>query len=367
MTNPKANRVREYRMTVGLSQAALAVEAMVTRQSIHAIESSRAVPAVDVALRIARALNCPVEALFGVAEAETSLKVEPCGKAQRGRVSLANIGSRWVSYPLDAESAERSADALAVAPKRGPLEVRLLRSATECRENVVIMGCAPALGILTARLNTTNGPGHFLWFSRSSMAALQALASQQSHLAGVHLVDARTGQANVADVRRHVTAQPTALVALGRWEVGLAVPEGNPKGLKRVEHLARKGVRLAGRELGSGIRQLLERKLSQAGLPLDIARNAHLQAASHRQVALAVSMGAADVGVTTRDVAMTFGLDFIALDEERFDLVLSQDSLSDPRVARLFEAMTSAAYRRELDSIGYDTSCCGDRVSDAAA
>lgn len=47
-----------------LTQADLAAMAGVTRRSINAIETGRMVPSVLLALRIARALNVPVETLF---------------------------------------------------------------------------------------------------------------------------------------------------------------------------------------------------------------------------------------------------------------------------------------------------------------
>jgi molybdate-binding protein/DNA-binding XRE family transcriptional regulator len=361
------NRVREYRLAARLSQAALAAEVQLTRQSIHAIESSRAMPAVDVALRLATALGCTVETLFANEGVETFLKAETYGSVGHARVSLAHIGSRWISYPLEAGHDAHCADALATEVKRQTVGVSLLRSVAECRENIVLMGCASALGILAARLNSKQGPGRFLWFSRSSAAALQALDLQQAHVAGIHLVDEKTGQPSASTIEKNAKAKSIAVIALARWEVGLVVAANNPKGIKRIEDLQRKAVRVIVREPGSGARKLLDRQLRKAGMSQDVARKAPLSAATHRQVAQAVIMGSADVGIATLDTALEFGLDFVALDEERFDLVFSQDGLSDPRLIRLLESLSSAPYRRELESLGYDVSCCGDRVSDAAA
>src|SRR5687767_7941348 len=85
--------LRAAREALGLSQAALAAATRLSRQSIGAIESGRAVPAVDVALRIAAALQQSVEALFGVPAAAPVLTTEPVAAAQSGsRVALAQIG-----------------------------------------------------------------------------------------------------------------------------------------------------------------------------------------------------------------------------------------------------------------------------------
>ncbi len=50
-----------------LTQAELAALADVTRKSINAIEAGRMVPSVVLALRLAKALQVPVEELFSLA------------------------------------------------------------------------------------------------------------------------------------------------------------------------------------------------------------------------------------------------------------------------------------------------------------
>lgn len=365
MANRGTHRVRETREARGLSQLALAAAAKLTRQSIGAIETGRATPSVDVALRIACALDCRVEELFGGHE-ESRIGTEPSEKVIPGRVAIARIAGRWVSYPLGESGLRISADGHAAGSRRKQLEVEPFRPLSEALENVVLMGCASGLGLLADRLNSRPGPGRFLWLPRSSTAALEALAKQHTHVAGVHLVDTRTGEANVADVRRHTRGVQLVLITLARWEAGLVTAPGNPKKLKRSADLTRRGLRLVTREEGSGARRLLDRQLREARVS-DRARTTSLQASGHLEVAHAVSIGAGDVGVATRDAAIAFGLDFVPLVEERYDLVIPLTSLSDPRIARLLEVMTTSPVRRELSSLGYDVRSCGDRVAELPA
>lgn len=367
MPQPPPNRVRERRETLGLPQIALAEAAHLSRQSVSAIEAGRATPSVDVALRLARALDCPVEALFGEAHVEEPLMTEPWSTPTQARVALAQISGRWVSYPLTASGMRVSADGLVERASGGHLEVSPLHATAEARENLVVMGCAAALGLLVDRLNARPGPGRFLWLASSSTAALAALAKRQTHVAGVHLVDARTGEANVSDVKRHVDTDPVALVTLARWEAGLVTPRGNPQKIRRAADLARRGLRLVTREAGSGARRLLDRSLREAGVKEGSGRAPTVQAVGHLEVAHAVSIGAGDVGIATRDAAIAFGLDFVPLAEERYDLAIPVAGTEDPRVQRLFDAMTTTAFRRELSSLGYDVSACGDRVAEVHA
>jgi len=381
------SRVRALREQRGLSQVALAAAAQLSRQSIGAIEAGRTVPAVDVALRIARALDVSVEDLFGAPASEASLWTEPTAAALTGRVALANIAGRWLSYRLDGAALRTSADALATgvaepgrerkrgpaagllrgAPPAGRLRVEPLRTLAEARDNVVLMGCALGLGLLADRLNSRPGPGRFLWLTRSSTDALGALAAQQTHLAGVHLVDTKTGEANVADVRRLAGGRALALITLARWEAGLVTAPQNGKAIRSAGDLGRRGLRLAVREPGSGARRLLEAELRRAGLPRELASRAPLQASGHLEVAQAVAMGAADVGIATRDAALALGLHFVPLAEERFDLVLPLEALADARLARLFDVLSSPAFQRELACLGYDVRSSGARVAELSA
>ncbi len=363
----KPNRVREQRDARGLSQATLASAVGLSRQSIHAIESGRAVPAVDVALRLARALECPVEELFGPVASEARLTTEAVGQALPGRVALSHIAGRWLSYSLARDAVTRSADGLAARATRGQVVVEVLRPVVGARNNVVLMGCAPALGLLAERLNAGTGPGRFLWLPGSSTSSLDALGRRQAHLAGVHLVDTKTGEANVPDVRRLSAKRSLVLITLASWQAGLLLPAGNPKGIVRVAQLAQKGLRLASREPGSGARRLLDQELTRAGLARTIALRAPIQAAGHAEVAQAVALGAADVGIATRDAALCFGLDFVPLAEERYDVVVGRDDLDDPRLSRLFDTMSSGPFRSELGSLGYDVGHCGARVAEILA
>jgi putative molybdopterin biosynthesis protein len=367
MASAGDNRVRAFRDARGLSQVALAERSGLTRQSIGAIEAGRAVPAVDVALRLARALGCQVEELFGAAGRSPLIDTEPSAPGIEGRVMLAHIGGRWVSYPLGGEGVRISADGFAVAGQGGSLRVEPVRTPFEATGNVVVMGCAAGLGLLCDRLNARAGPGRFLWLSTSSTAALEALAKGHTHLAGVHLMDAATGEANVVDVGRVAIKETIVLITLARWEAGLVLRPDDAARVRSVSDLGQPGLRLVVREPGAGARRLLEREVRAVGLPDDVVSGACLRAMGHIDVARAVAMGAADTGIATRDAAMVFGLRFVPLVEERYDLAVSLQSLTDPRVARLLDMLATADLRRELASLGYDTRASGDRVAEVHA
>jgi putative transcriptional regulator len=58
------NRVREFRVTRGWTQQALADAVGVSRQSINSIECNRYVPSLPLALMFARVFGCSTDEIF---------------------------------------------------------------------------------------------------------------------------------------------------------------------------------------------------------------------------------------------------------------------------------------------------------------
>ena len=64
------NHLKVARAQHNLTQEQLAEQVGVSRQSINSIEKNRYVPSTVLALKIARALNTTVDALFGLEESD---------------------------------------------------------------------------------------------------------------------------------------------------------------------------------------------------------------------------------------------------------------------------------------------------------
>lgn len=64
MDLPVKNRVKDLRAARNWTQEYLAEAVGVSRQSIISIERGRYVPSLPLALLLARAFRCPVEAIF---------------------------------------------------------------------------------------------------------------------------------------------------------------------------------------------------------------------------------------------------------------------------------------------------------------
>lgn len=346
--------LRAARERRGLSQAELAARVDLSRQGLGAIEAGRAMPSVAVALRLARALGVTVEALFG----EPSAAGEDLIATSPGRLGVARIDGRWVSWPLSADAPLAAADAIGEADGR----LLPLQPPAELAQNLVLVGCATGLGLLADRLGRALEAGRARWRPATSTEALGALDRGEAHVAGVHLVDPLSGVANVADVRRLLPGRAWRLFTLAHWEVGLVARPDDPR-ITSLADLARPELRLVRRPPGAGAERVLARICAEQGSE----PGEGLVVPGQLDVARAVRLGAADLGVASRDVALTLGLRFLPLHTERYDLVLPPHRLDDPRVRRLLDLLCSSPARRELSALGYDTTASGRLAAEITA
>ena len=68
--------------------------------------------------------------------------------------------------------------------------------------------------------------------------------------------------------------------------------------------------------------------------------------------------------LATRSAAQTFGLDFVPLHSERYDLVLRKRTTDLPAVQTFLDVLQRATLRRKFEVLaGYDTSQTGTVVA----
>ena len=240
----------------------------------------------------------------------------------------------------------------------------LLGGSPSFADNVVVAGCDPAIHIVDERLSRERAPGRLLAWPMGSLAALEALKRGEVHMAGLHVVDPASGESNVPFVRKHLGGANVTLVTFAAWEAGLLVARGNPKKLRGIGDLARRGVAIVNREAGSGARLLLDERLRAAGVPPARVTGYNDEVGSHLEVGRRVAEGRADAGVGVEAIARLLDLGFVPVRTERYDLVIPTPLLdTHPGVARLLDALVSRDVRAEVESLGgYDTRETGRRI-----
>lgn len=193
-----------------------------------------------------------------------------------------------------------------------------------------------------------------------SLGGLLALANGQADLAGSHLWDPGTDSYNAAYVQRFFPGQRMALVTLAGRRLGLLTAPGNPLGIAGLADLPRPGVRFINRNPGSGTRVWLDAMLQRAGISPQSILGYQVEQMTHLAVAQAVAQGQADVGLGLQGAAIPYGLDFIFLAQERYDLVIPEAVFQRPEVQSLVGALAQPAICHSIQALGgYDTSLTG--------
>jgi putative molybdopterin biosynthesis protein len=191
------------------------------------------------------------------------------------------------------------------------------------------------------------------------------LGRGEAHAAGTHLWDAESGESNMPYVRRELAGHRLLVVTLSQWQQGLIVARGNPKGIVGAVDLARPEITLVNRDAGSGSRMLFDVWLRQAGIAPHWVSGYGREVPSHLAVAQAVASGSVDVGPGILAVARALELDFIPLQEERYDLVIPLEFLHAAPMQALLEVVVSSPFRTELEALGgYDGSHAGTVVAE---
>jgi len=378
-TGTAGPRLRLARQARGFSQQQLAGMTGVSRQAVSAVEAGHSDPSLRVAFALAQALGMTVEELFGPADLAPPVAAVPVAPPEEpgGRVLLAQVGDRFVALPLRGDAAAGMgfvaaggqavlpATALPAREAAGPAAGRAaatiaVRPIGPPRPTLVVAGCDPALPLLAPPLALLDPPVAFAWWPCGSLEALRLAAAGLVHAAGVHLRDADGGYNATAASHLPGGAEVVGFTA---WREGLVLrPELAPV-ITGVDSLVKDRRRVVNREAGAEARRLLDRELGRLGADRAELPGYDTRAAGHLQVASAVAARLADAGVASEPVARAYGLDFVPLADERFDLVLPGAHLGSREVQGLLKVLASPWLLAQLASLpGYDLASCGDRV-----
>ena len=274
----KADQVRLRRKELGLTQGELAASAGVSRQLVAAIEAGVNTPAVDAAMRLARALECAVEELFE-------------------------------EFPPES----RANKAAARLPRDGAF---------------VVAGCDPALAIAEAML-PGEGSAAVLALDATTGTALRSLRSGCVHAAVVHGRPGRLTRTTL-DVKR---------LQLAHWQVGLGVAATLKQ--RTLASCLEQKVPIVQRQEGAASQQALRRaaKAVDRELPPGIVTSGHLEAA---RAAAAIGCAAITTeGAASKSGLRFVPLELHTVEiwiDRRWDGHLGHDALRDLLTSRAFAA-----------------------------
>lgn len=193
-----------------------------------------------------------------------------------------------------------------------------------------------------------------------SLGGLMALARQEADIVGTHLWDETTDSYNTPFIRRLLPGRPVVVVTLVHRSLGLITPPGNPQAVHSLAGLTQPGVRLVNRQAGSGTRVWFDAQLKALNIPRERLAGYEQEELTHLAVASAIERGEATVGLGIYAAAAAYGLNFIPLTQEQYDLVFPEAVWHSPSAQALIRVIRSVHFKEAVAALGgYDTSQTG--------
>jgi putative molybdopterin biosynthesis protein len=291
------------------------------------------------------------------------------------RVRLGRVGGSLVASPLPRGAGVLTslvrADGLLIvaADAEGhhageEVEIQLLRDLRQIERTIVAIGSHDLILDLAASTLRSQDPDVTLVSGNvGSMGGLIALRDGLCHLAGSHLLDPDTGAYTLPYVDRILAERDVAIVRLAHREQGLIVAPGNPLGVSGIGDLSHEGLRYVNRQPGAGTRVLLDYELNRGGIDSATITGYEREEPTHLAVAAAIASGRSDCGMGVRAAARAFGLDFVPVAQEPYDLVLDRASLELPLLQPFWALLEDPSFKRSVEVLGgYDTAEMGRRI-----
>jgi excisionase family DNA binding protein len=191
--------------------------------------------------------------------------------------------------------------------------------------------------------------------TQGSLDGVERLISGEACAALLHVPSA-----DLADFNRHLAVErlrgrDVALIEWARREQGLVVARGNPRHIRGLRDLAKRGVTFMLRQPSAGARVLFERLLERDGMRRSTIRFHREEAMTGSDLAAAIQRGEADAGLAARSQAQLGGLDFIPLAVERLDLAVSRARWFDPPLQSLWGFARGHRFHAHAEACsGYD-------------
>lgn len=280
------------------------------------------------------------------------------------RVRMGQVGGKLMASPLGRGSGVVSsfmkADGILEIPQGtegypagSQVRVRLLRPAEELKHTLVAIGSHDPLLDEAADLLHLADPTLYMSSTHvGSMGGIMAVRRGETHIAGVHLLDERDGSYNTAFIQKYFPSGGVRLVeCVGRTQ-GLMLPAGNPGNIQSLEDLARPGLRYVNRQKGSGTRILIDYLCKKYALDPAKIYGYDREEFTHTSVAAQIASGTANAGMGIYSAAQLYGLDFLPICMEQYDLLIPDAAFDTPMVQRLLEVLRSDAFRARLEALG---------------
>lgn len=213
----------------------------------------------------------------------------------------------------------------------------------------------PILDMLQTYMRKSYPEFYIFSANTGSTDGLKTLNMGYTDIAWSHLFDPKTGEYNIPFLSTYLPNIKPVVVNLFHRDLGFVVAPKNPFGFRGFEDLTKKEVRFINRQKGSGTRVLLDYHLKRLKIPSSQIHGYEKEVYTHFEVGLSILSKKADVGIATIAVSKLFGLSFVPITHESFDMILDRSTFFEKGVQAFIEILNSQDFRNRVEGIGsYD-------------
>lgn len=280
------------------------------------------------------------------------------------RVRMGAVNGKLVASPLNrgagVVSSFMKADGILEVPQGTEgfeagetVTIRLLRPLKELENSVVVIGSHdPLLDELGNMLHAADSELYMSSSHVGSMGGIMALRRGEAHAAGCHLLDEADGSYNSSYIRRYFPNGGVRLVeCVGRTQ-GIMVQKGNPLNIRSMDDLFKGNLRYVNRQKGSGTRVLLDYLCRKNGYDVSKLYGYEREELTHTSVAAQIAADSADAGLGIYSAAQMYGLDFVPVCTEQYDLIIPDSAWETESVQKLIEVLKSDEFKVRLTEMG---------------
>jgi len=280
------------------------------------------------------------------------------------RVRVGKVGDKLVATPLSRGAGVVTsfvkADGIMTIPQNvegyeagEEVDVRLLRPLVDIEHSLVVIGSHdPLIDEIAQFIHAADSALSIASTHVGSMGAIVAAKRGENHCGGIHLLDESTGVYNEPYLEKHFPKGGVRQVECVYRQQGLMVAPGNPLGIESLADLAVEGRSFVNRQKGSGTRILSDYICKQDGIDSGKIYGYDHEEFTHTAVAALVEAGSADAGMGIYSAAKMYGLGFVPVCEEQYDLLVPDYAWETPMVQALLDVLRSDAFRTRMEELG---------------
>lgn len=274
--------------------------------------------------------------LVGLVQSPGGLAAYPMGKGS-GSVTAFGRADGFVTISRHTE----------IVAAGSPVEVHRLSRDQSVADLIVIGSHCIGLDYLLSQLQRQGVRSKLLMVGSS--AGLMAAQRGECDLAGVHLLDSKTGEYN----RPFLTDDLELIPGYGRLQGILYRRDDRRLAGKTAAQIVTlaaddANVAMVNRNQGSGTRILIDRLLGEVRPSGYI-----VQPSNHNAVAAAIAQGRADWGMAIESVARASDLAFLPYQEEHYDFVVHKSRRERPAISAFVELLRADSTRQKLEQFGF--------------